>query len=168
MLLQTMIRERIESEKGQKSRKMRVELLEKLFTLFPPGDLVDVDFHKYLYEVIKTDQVIASRVKISHTLGAKVIAPLIKSKKYRKDLTDFVDELRKSTNFRDRQMYLYIAMASYEADQEIFKKHFAKSIGNDMLEEKVTVVKMLIIKMAAMVPRGYSKSTDKIAQHLID
>ena len=27
---------------------------------------------------------------------------------------------------------------------------------------------MLLIKMAAIVPRGYSKSTDKIAQHIID
>ena len=37
-----------------------------------------------------------------------------------------------------------------------------------MLDEKVKVVKMLLIKMAAIVPRGYSKSTDKIAQHILD
>ena len=37
-----------------------------------------------------------------------------------------------------------------------------------MVDEKVTVVKMMLIKLAALVPRGYSKSTDKIAQHLID
>ena len=34
-----------------------------------------------------------------------------------------------------------------------------------MLEEKVTVVKMLIAKLAGKVPTGYSKSTDKISEH---
>ena len=65
MLLQTMIRERIENEKGQKSRKVRIELIEKLFQTFPPGDLVDANFHKYIYEAIKGEPYIASRVKMS-------------------------------------------------------------------------------------------------------
>ena len=77
-----------------------------------------------------------------------------------------MDSLRQSGNFRDRQMYLTIAKAAFEADEEIYKKHFAKSIGNEMLEEKVTVVKMMIAKLAKAVPTGYSKSTDKIAEHL--
>ena len=50
-----------------------------------------------------------------------MIAPLIKSKKYRQDLTDYVNELRRSKNFRDRQMYIYIAIATFEKDQQIFK-----------------------------------------------
>ena len=60
-------------------------------------------------------------------------------------------------------MYLYVAMGAFKGEDEIFKKFFAKAIGNEMLDEKVTVVKMLIIKLSAMVPKGYSKSTDKIA-----
>lgn len=59
-------------------------------------------------------------------------------------------------------------MACHKEDNEIFKKFFAKSICNDMPEEKVTVVKVLIMKLASLVPRGYSKSTDKIADHLVD
>lgn len=65
-------------------------------------------------------------------------------------------------------MYIYVAMATYDKDQQIFKQHFAKAMGNEMQDEKVTVVKMLLIKLAAKVPRGYSKSTDKICQHLLD
>jgi len=49
---------------------------------------------------------VVSRFEAANVFGRKVVAKLIKSKKYRKDLTDFVDELRKSTNFRNRQMYL--------------------------------------------------------------
>jgi hypothetical protein len=37
-------------------------------------------------------------------------------------------------------MYIKIARASYKADNEIFKKHFAKAIGNDLISEKVKVV----------------------------
>lgn len=37
-------------------------------------------------------------------------------------------------------MYIKIAKASFKADNEIFKKHFAKSIGLDMCNEKVKVV----------------------------
>jgi hypothetical protein len=59
---------------------------------------------------------VASRFEAANVFGKKVVAKLIKSKKYRKDLTDFVDELRKSTNFRNRQMYLWIAKAAFEED----------------------------------------------------
>ena len=59
---------------------------------------------------------ISNRVNVAQMFGSIVIAKLIKSKKYRKDLTDFVDDLRASHNFRDRQMYLYIAKASFEVD----------------------------------------------------
>lgn len=107
---------------------------------------------------------IGPRTEVSRVFGRHVVAKLIKQKKYRKDLTDFVDSLRLSKNFRDRQMYLTIAKAAFEEDQEIYKKHFAKAICNEMAEEKVTVVKMLIAKLANAVPHGYSKSTDKIAE----
>lgn len=109
---------------------------------------------------------IGSRIEVSKIFGSEVIAKLIKQKKYRKDLTDFVDSLRLSNNFRDRQMYVTIAKAAFEVDQEIYKKHFAKAICNEMIEEKVTVVKMMIAKLACAVPTGYSKSTDKIAETL--
>ena len=75
---------------------------------------------------------IGCRFDVSRVLGGKVVAKLIRSKKYRKDLTDYVDSLRQSTNFRDRQMYLTIASAAFDVDDEIYKKHFAKAIGNEM------------------------------------
>jgi hypothetical protein len=59
-------------------------------------------------------------------------------------------------------MYLVIAKACFKADQDIFKKHFAKNMCNDMIDEKVSIVKIMIAKLVAKVPRGYSKSTDKI------
>lgn len=69
-----------------------------------------------------------------------MVAPFIKGKKLRKPLTTFVDNLRTSKNFRNRQLYLVIARATFKADAEIFKKHFAKAIGTDMISEKVKVV----------------------------
>lgn len=53
-------------------------MLANLFKTFPPADLLDADFHKYLYEAIKEEQYIASRVKMAEVLGEYVIAPLIK------------------------------------------------------------------------------------------
>lgn len=97
-------------------------------------------------------------------LGSRVIAPLIKNKKYRKDLTDFIDLLRLSPNFRDRQMYIVVAEATFKSDQEVYKKHFAKALGADMRDEKVKVVLMMIAKLCAQVQKGYSKSTDAIAE----
>lgn len=47
-------------------------------------------------------------------------------------------------------------------DQEIFKKHFAKAIGSEMLEEKVKVVQIMLAKMCKLVIAGYSKSIDKV------
>lgn len=90
------------------------------------------------------------------------MSPLIKGKKFRKPLTTYIDILRMSKNFRDRQLYLTIARASYRSDQEIFKKHFAKSIGNDLLNEKVRIVQVMLAKICKEVPAGYSKSVDKV------
>ena len=64
-------------------------------------------------------------------------------------------------------MYVVIAKAAYKADNEIFKKHFAKSMGNDMCEEKVALVQMMLAKLVAIVPRGYSKSADKVHESLV-
>ena len=104
---------------------------------------------------------------MSKVLGSQVIVPLIKQKSYRKILTDFVDDLRMSKVFRNRQMYVMIANATYKTDKEIFKKHFAKAMGAEMLEEKVNVVKIAMAKLVAKVPRGYSKSADKLFDHLV-
>ena len=91
-----------------------------------------------------------------------MVAPLIKGKKLRKPLTTFVDNLRLSKNFRDRQLYLLIALATFRSDQEIFKKHFAKSIGTEMLAERVKVVRIMLAKLCNEVPHSYSKSIDKV------
>jgi hypothetical protein len=95
-----------------------------------------------------------------------VIAPLIKVKVYRKTMTDFIDELRVSKTFRDRQMYVIIAIATFEADNDTYKKHFAKSMASDMSEEKVQMVRILMAKLVGLVPKGYSKSTDKLNEAL--
>lgn len=63
-------------------------------------------------------------------------------------------------------MYITIAHATFSKDQEIYKKHFAKAIGNEMKDEKVCVVKMMIAKLCSEVPKGYSKSTDLITEVL--
>jgi len=144
-----MIRERLENEPTRKTRMIRVKLMKDLFEKFEPYELVEAGFHQYLYEAIKNEQMISARVELSKVLGGSVVAKLIKQKKYRKDLTDYVDTLRQSKNFRDRQSYLTIAQRAFEVDQEIYKKHFAKAIGNEMCEEKVTVVKLMIAKLAS-------------------
>lgn len=77
-------------------------------------------------------------------------------------MTDFIDDLRMSKTFRDRQMYVIIATSTFEADQETYKKHFAKAMVSDMAEEKVQMVRILIAKLVGLVPRGFSKSADKL------
>jgi hypothetical protein len=52
--------------------------------------------------MIKDDPYVQHRKDLAGVLGRKVVGALIKNKKYRKDLTDFVDLLRMSPNFRDR------------------------------------------------------------------
>jgi len=79
MLLHTLIRERLESETGTKSDKLKVELLEQLFsTSYEVTFLVDNEFHKYLYTAITTDQRIGNRKQLSEVFGKTVIAKLIK------------------------------------------------------------------------------------------
>jgi hypothetical protein len=69
------------------------------------------------------------RKQAAKIFGYRIIVPHIKTKKYRKTLTSFIDKLRLSKNFRDRQMYIIIAKSVMKTDKEIFKQYFAKSIG---------------------------------------
>ena len=57
---------------------------------------------------------------------------------------------------------MVIARATNKTDKEIFKKHFAKAIGNDMLTEKVKIVQIMLAKLCSEVPEGYSKSVEKV------
>ena len=41
-------------------------------------------------------------MRAARVLGTKIVAPLIKGKKFRALLTTFTDDLRTSKNFRDR------------------------------------------------------------------
>jgi len=135
--------------------------------MFQPSQLLDANFHEYLFDMIKQDKAISYRMRASNVLGSKVVAPLIKGKKFRQVLTTFTDELRVSKNFRDRQVYLQVAISAYEVDNDIFKKHFAKNIGNDMETEKCQCVQIMLSKMCNTVPEGYSKSVDKIRAKLL-
>ena len=64
-------------------------------------------------------------------------------------------------------MYLKIAKASLKSDKEVFKKYFAKSIGNDMGTEKVKVVQVMIAKLVMLVTPGYSRSCDKLRENFM-
>ena len=59
-----------------------------------------------------------------------------------------------------------MGISTFEGDNEIFKKHFAKNIGNDMEAEKCQCVKIMLSKMCNVVKEGYSKSIDKIRTKL--
>eukprot|EP00347_Sterkiella_histriomuscorum_P014101 403362163 len=134
-LVSTFIREQLQNIQP-KQRDAKIQLLEQIYNLFTPQFLADQEFHLSLQEIIDKDQAISYKKRACKLFGAKVVAPLIKTKKLRKTLTSFLDNLRISKNFRQRQLYLIIARQTYASDNEIFKKHFAKSIGNEMVEEK--------------------------------
>ncbi len=59
-----------------------------------------------------------------------------------------------------------IAKSTFKADNEIFKKHFAKAIGSDLINEKVKIVQIVLAKICLKVPEGYSKSIDKIRSQI--
>jgi hypothetical protein len=65
-------------------------------------NLVEAGYHTYVQDVIKSDPIIANRKKLAELFGTTILTPLIKNKKYRKPLTDFIDGLRMSKNFRER------------------------------------------------------------------
>lgn len=90
---------------------------------------MEADFHKYLFDIIENERAINYKIRAANVLGSKIVSTLIKGKKYRAMLTEYTDKLRTSKFFRDRQVYLCVAKATYLADNEIFKKHFAKNIA---------------------------------------
>jgi hypothetical protein len=60
------------------------------------------NFHEYLFDIIKNERAINYKVRAANVIGSKIVAPLIKGKKYRSMLTEYTDNLRQSKNFRDR------------------------------------------------------------------
>lgn len=60
-----------------------------------------------------------------------------------------------------------IAASAYQADNEIFKKHFAKNIAADLENEPCKCVKIVLAKLCNEVPDGYSKSLDKVRVKLL-
>jgi len=63
---------------------------------------MEVSFHEYIFDIIKNERAIQYKIRAANVLGSKIVAPLIKGKKYRGILTAFTDSLRTSKNFRDR------------------------------------------------------------------
>lgn len=120
----------------------QLKLLEQLFTEMdlPLMELIDAGFHLPVERLIKTANCIATRKGLSHLYGKEILAKVIKQKKYRESFANFCTDLRSSKNFRDRQNYVAIARGAFEHDPEVFKKHFAKSLGQDMIDERVKVV----------------------------
>lgn len=135
--------------------------------MFTPGILLEANFHEYLFDIIKKEKAVSYKARAAAVLGTKIVAPLIKGKKYRQLLTEFTDELRKSKNFRDRQIYVEVAIATYKGDTEIFKKHFAKNIAADLEKEKCKCVLIILSRLCNTVPDGYSKSLDKCRAKLL-
>ena len=140
-LLDSLIRKKIEAIKGMKNaRDNMIKMLEQLFEMFSPSILLEANFDEYLFDIIKNEKAVSYKVRAATVHGMKIVAPLIKGKKYRQLLTEFTDGLRKSRNFRDRQIYVEVAMATFNGDTEIFKKHFAKNIAADLEHEKCRCV----------------------------
>ena len=102
-LLDSLIRAKIESIKSMKNaRDNMIKMLEQLFEIFPPSQLLEAGFHEYLFDIIREEKAVSYKSRAAVVLGAKIIAPLIKGKKYRGILTTFTDELRTAKNFRER------------------------------------------------------------------
>lgn len=70
--------------------------------MFQAPVLMEANFHDYIFEIIKNERAINYKMRAGVVLGSKIVAPLIKGKKYRAMLTTFTDDLRVSKNFRDR------------------------------------------------------------------
>ena len=123
--------------------------------------MLESNFHDYLFDIILHDKANSYKVRAANVLGSKIVVPLIKGKKYRALLTTFTDNLRTSKNFRERQLYIIVALSTYKADNEIFKKHFAKNIAQDLENETCKCVQISLAKLCNEVKEGYSKSLDK-------
>jgi len=70
--------------------------------MFSATQLLEANFHEYLFDIITNERAINYKVRAAKVVGSKIIAPLIKGKKYRNLLTTLTDNLRTSKNFRDR------------------------------------------------------------------
>lgn len=102
-LLDSLIKSKIENIKEMKNvRDGLITMLEQLFEMFGPTQLLEANFHEYLFDIIKNERAINYKIRAAKVVGSKIIAPLIKGKKYRNLLTSFTDNLRTSKNFRDR------------------------------------------------------------------
>jgi cyanate lyase len=90
--------------KNLKQRQIRCTLIHNMFTSLeqPICNLIEAEYHSYVQDVIKSDPIIANRKKLAELYGTTILTPLIKTKKYRKSFTDFIDGLRASKNFRER------------------------------------------------------------------
>jgi hypothetical protein len=128
---------------------------------------MEANFHEYIFEIITKERAVNYKIRAANVLGSTIVAHLIKGKKYRGILTDFCDKMRCSTSFRDRQVYVCIALSTFTSDKEIFKKHFAKNIATDMEFEKCSTVKIMLAKLCNIVKDGFSKSLDKVRIKLI-
>ena len=128
---------------------------------------MEMNFHEYIFDIIKKEAPLSYKVRAAQVFGTKIVAPLIKGKRYRSLLTTFTDELRTSKKFRERCLYIETAIATYQGDKDIFKKHFAKNIAADLEGETCKCVKITLAKLCDTVPDGYSKSLDKVRVKLL-
>jgi len=63
---------------------------------------MEANFDEFIFDIIENERAINYKVRAAQILGFKIVAPLIKGKKYRGLLTTFIDKMRTSKNFRDR------------------------------------------------------------------
>ena len=83
-LLENLIRTKIESIKSMKNgRDNMVSMLEELFEMFQPIVLMDANFHEYVFDIITEERAVNYKMRAAEVLGAKIVANLIKGKKYR-------------------------------------------------------------------------------------
>tara|TARA_B110000305_G_C19161625_1_gene502857 strand:- start:326 stop:550 length:225 start_codon:yes stop_codon:yes gene_type:complete len=74
--------------------------------MFSPTQLMDSNYHEYLFDVVKNERAISYKLRAAKVIGSKIVVPLIKGKKYRALLTGLTDDLRQSKHFRERQIYI--------------------------------------------------------------
>lgn len=102
-LLDSLVRTKIESIKTMKNgRDTMVKMLEQLFEMFAPTQLMDSNYHEYLFDVVRNERAIKYKLRAAQVIGSKIVVPLIKGKKYRALLTSLTDDLRQSKHFRER------------------------------------------------------------------
>jgi len=94
-LLDSLVRTKIESITTMKNgRDTMVKMLEQLFEMFAPTQLMDSNYHEYLFDVVRNERAIRYKLRAAQVIGSKIVVPLIKGKKYRALLTSLTDDLR--------------------------------------------------------------------------